>query len=122
MNFRAAARHLAGDNTSSNLSSDFSMDPTMQSPRDFGTVPSGTDPVSTDGADPASPGGSAPYNGTEPFGEPTVDDPLWRDPSEEDDNRGGPMPHIDGPNEDQTTLHRARLGCYQAKAERYGAR
>jgi hypothetical protein len=118
MDFRAAARRTAGD-----LSSDLAMDPTMQDAHDPAkTVPHGTDPVHTDGADPASPGGPAPYNGADPLGEPAVDDPLWRDPSEEDTNRGGPVPHIDGPDQNTTTLHNARLASYSAKADRYGTR
>lgn len=119
MDFRAAARKIA-----SGLSSDLAMDSTMQDAHDSApSVPCATDPVHTDGADPATPGGVAPYNGVEPFGEPAVDDPLWRDPSEEDANRGGPIPHIeDGRDLDKTTLHNARLASYGAKADRYGSR
>jgi hypothetical protein len=122
MDFRAAARKSAASSlTDSNLSSDLSMDPTMQDTHDpRSTIPHGQGPVHTDGQDPASSGGSAPYNGVEPFGEPAVDDPLWRDPSEDDPGRGGPMPHVDGPDEDKTTLHNARLASYAAKADRYG--
>jgi hypothetical protein len=118
MDFRAAARRTASD-----LSGDLSMDPQMQDAHDpTQTVPHGQTVVHSDGADPASPGGPAPYNGVEPFGEPATDDPLWRDPSEEDPNRGGPMPHVEGPDEDKTTLHNARLASYAAKADRYGSR
>lgn len=117
MDFRAFLRQ-AGE-----LSSDMSLDPTMQDPHDPGqTVTHGQDPVHTDGSDPATPGGPSPYNGTAPFGQPAVDDPLWRDPSEEDTEKGRPIPHVDGPNEDVTTLHNARLACYAAKADRYGTR
>jgi hypothetical protein len=124
MNYRAALRRSAGDNTGSSLSSDLSMDPTMQDAHDpASTVPHGTDPVHTDGADPATPGGASPYNGAEPFGQPAVDDPLWRDPSQEDTNRGGPIPHIeDDRHVDRTTLHNARMAGYQAMADRYGSR
>jgi hypothetical protein len=123
MDFRAAARRTASDETGSSLSSDLSMDPTMQDAHDPGsTVPHGTDPVHTDGADPAAGGGASPYNGVEPFGQPAVDDPLWRDPSGPDSERGAPMPHIDGPDEDKTTLHNARLASYTGKADRYGSR
>lgn len=118
MDFRAAARHLADSNLT-----EMSLDPQMQDAHDpASTVPHGTDPVHSDGADPAAGGGPAPYNGAEPFGEPAVDDPLWRDPSEEDTGRGGPMPHIDGPDQGKTTLHNARLASYEAKADRYGSR
>jgi hypothetical protein len=116
MDYRAAARHLAGE-----LSSDMSMDPTMQDAHDpASTVPHGTDPVHDDGGDPASPGGPSPYNGVAPFGEPVADDPMWHDPSERDDEDGKPIPHVEGPDEDKTTLHNARLASYGAKAARYG--
>lgn len=107
MDFRAAARRTASDA----LSPDLSMDPTMQDakdPHDPGQPAPGSTEVHSDGADPASPGGPAPYNGIDPVGEPVADDPLWRDQSEPDENRGGPMPHVDGPDEDKTTLHNAR--------------
>ena len=124
MNFRAATRRTAADNSSgSNLSSDLSMDPTMQDAHNpASTIPHGRDPVHTDGADPAAAGGPAPYNAAEPYGEPAVDDPLWRNPAEEDTNRGGPIPHIDGPGENVTTLHNARRASYVDKASRYGLR
>lgn len=127
MDFRAAARRTASDLTSSDLSSDLSMDPTNDAHDPTQTVPHGQTVVHSDGADPASPGGPSPFNGDEPFGEPVVDDPLWRDPSEDDPNRGGPMPHVEGPDEDKTTLHaatlhNARLASYAAKADRYGSR
>lgn len=122
MDFRAAARKIAESNmTDSNLSSDLSMDPTQISHDPKMTIPHGQDPVHTDGQDPAAPGGAAPYNAVEPFGEPAVDDPLWRDPSQ-DDTRGTPIPHVDGPDEDKTTLHNARLASYVAKADRHGMR
>lgn len=123
MDFRAAARHLASALSDSSLSGDFSMDPTGRDPSDpTQTVPQGREVVHTDGGDPASPGGSSPYNGSEPFGQPVVDDEMWRDPSQEDTNRGGPIPHVDGPDEDKTTLHNARHLSYVGKAERYGSR
>lgn len=116
MDFRAFARQ-AGE-----LSSDLSMDPQMQDAHDPATtVPHGDTVVHTDGADPAAPGGPAPYNAVEPFGAPAVDDPLWKDP-QEDTSRGAPMPHVDGPDEDKTTLHNARLAAYAGKADRYGSR
>jgi hypothetical protein len=127
MDFRAAARRTATENLSgSNLSSDLNMDPTMQEAHDPSmTVPHGDSVVHTDGADPASPGGPAPYNAAEPVeGQPVVDDPLWRDqsPSDDDeDHRGAPIPNSGpGTDEDKTTLHNARLASYQDKAERYG--
>jgi hypothetical protein len=116
MDFRGARRLIAGD-----LSGDLAMDTANDASHDPSrTLNHGQSPVHTDGQDPASPGGPAPYNGDEPYGEPAVDDPMWRDPSQDDENKGGPVPHVEGPNEGQTTLHNARLASYMAKAGRHG--
>jgi hypothetical protein len=115
MNFRTAARHTAAD-----LSSDMSMDPTMQDSDLTGPRVTSQPDVSTDEQDPATPGGPAPYNGVAPFGQPVTSDPEWLDPQKHDteDVRGRPMPHIEGPDEDVTTLHNARRASYAGKDKR----
>ena len=76
--------------------------------------------VSTDNQDPATPGGPSPYNGVAPFGSPVVHDPEWMDPQrhETEDVRGRPVPHIEGPGENQNTLHNARRASYATKIKR----
>jgi hypothetical protein len=101
MDFRAAFKVLA----EGSLSSDMSMDTTNMadgSPDGRPTPPAL--PPSTDGMDPATPGGPAPYNGSEPFGDPVTSDPLWKDPQDRSDHRRQPVPHVEGPDEDKTTL------------------
>lgn len=56
---------------------------------------------STDGQDPATPGGPAPMNGTGPYSEPVTSDPLLPVPRYD---KGGPIPHVQGPDVDTTTL------------------
>lgn len=112
MDFRAAAENLAlqrqavdrysdpaaspGRTPDADLSSDID-------PRDVDAAPS----VESDGRNPASPGGPAPYNGAEPFGEPVTSDPEWLDPQGPKPRRYQPMPYVPGPDEDVTTLHPA---------------
>jgi hypothetical protein len=56
---------------------------------------------STDGLDPAAPGGPSPFNsGAGPYGEPVATDPLRDTPIAQ----GMPIPHKLGPDLDQTTL------------------
>lgn len=100
MDFRTAARRIVADS----LSSDLSMDPTMQDAHPEGRSLPPQAPPSTDGMDPATPGGPAPYNGAEPFGDPVVSDPLWKDPQDRTDHRQLQLPHVEGPDEDKTTL------------------
>jgi hypothetical protein len=55
----------------------------------------------TDGLDPAAPGGPSPLNsGQGPYGEPVASDPLMAAPM----RPGSPIPHVQGPDEDTTTL------------------
>lgn len=117
MNFRAVAR-------TADLSTDLAMDPSAQEAKD-GPVRGqyGQPDPSTDGADPATPGGPSPFNGAPPFGEPATTDPEWLDPQTQVDgqpDRGAPVPHMTGPHVDQTTLHNARRESYATKAARYG--
>lgn len=96
---------------------DESLDPMMQ---DAG-LPAGRtewqpDPES-DGMDPATPGGPAPYNGAEPFGEPVATDPEWLDPRDRS-GKDQRMPYQPGPDVDVTTLHRARRESYQKEERR----
>jgi hypothetical protein len=81
-----------------------SQDPAgYQTPRDLGTQPE------TDGQDPATPGGPAPYNGAEPTGKPVTTDPMWQSPDEPPKPPYSPTPYLGpGPNVDVTTLHNAR--------------
>jgi hypothetical protein len=114
MDFRTAAQRLAADSDITGMS----LDPTMED-----AIPGRqTDvqlPPATDGQDPATPGGPAPYNGAEPFGEPVTTDPLWLDPKGDQPARYSPMPHVQGPDEDRTTLHNARRASYDAKIKRF---
>jgi hypothetical protein len=114
MDFRAAARKMAGE-----LSSDLSVDPTMQDASLPSRRDEGQPDVSSDGMDPASPGGPSPYNGADPFGEPVATDEEWLDPQGPKPKRYEPMPHVQGPDEDVTTLHSARLASYYTKKERF---
>jgi hypothetical protein len=100
MDFRTAVRKMADGS----LSSDMSMDPTMQDASPQGRQKALQAPPETDGMDPATPGGPAPYNGAEPFGEPVVTDELWLDPQDRSDHHHQPVPHVQGPDEDKTTL------------------
>jgi hypothetical protein len=81
-----------------------SQDPAgYQTPRDLGIQPE------TDGQDPATPGGPAPYNGAEPTGKPVTTDPMWKSPDEPPKPPYSPTPYLGpGPNVDVTTLHNAR--------------
>lgn len=81
-----------------------SQDPAgYQTPRDLGIQPD------TDGQDPATPGGPAPYNGAEPLGKPVTTDPMWQSPDEPPKPPYSPTPYLGpGPNVDVTTLHNAR--------------
>ncbi|HEY0645648.1 MAG TPA: hypothetical protein VGD39_19690 [Nocardioides sp.] len=112
MDFRAAARHLAVD-------VDKDMDAMSTMPDDGNDLrpgDAGHDP-STDGMDPAAPGGPAPYNGAEPFGEPVTENPEWLDPSDPD--RGSKaMPFAPGPHMNMTTLHNARRDRYAQRERR----
>lgn len=116
MDFVAAARHLALDSDPMGMS----LDPTMQDAKGVGNDerPSAI-PVATDGQDPATPGGPAPYNGAEPFGEPVTTDEMWLDPQGHQPNRYAPVPHVTGPDEDRTTLHSARRASYDTKIKRF---
>jgi hypothetical protein len=114
MDFRAAARVVA-----LNMGDDMDMElGTMNVQTQTNPWQHGGTPPSTDGMDPASPGGSAPYNGAEPFGEPVVADPEWLDPSKNENRRGHTMPYTPGPTENVTTLHNARRAQYAAKEVR----
>lgn len=113
MDFRAAARHLAGE-----LSSDLSMDPTMEDASMPGRRTEWQPDPGSDGMDPASPGGASPFNGAEPFGQPVADDPEWLNPQDPKPKPGDKMPHLQGPDEDVTTLHSARRKSYQEKEKR----
>jgi hypothetical protein len=74
-----------------------------QNPRDMVAEPA------TDGQDPATPGGAAPYNGAEPLGQPVSTDPMWKSPDEPKKPPYSPTPYTGpGPNVDVTTLHNAR--------------
>lgn len=112
MNYRAALQRLAGS-----LGSDESADPTNSLANDVDTPASQRtvqpDP-STDGMDPATPGGPAPMNGVEPFGEPVATDPQLEAPV----RQKGPVPFQPGPNLDTTTIHNARRASYALKERR----
>lgn len=114
MDFLAAAAHYASD-----VSSDGSMDATMEDAAMPGTRTWSQPEPDTDGQDPATPGGPAPYNGVEPFSQPVVSDPEWLDPQQPTPPRYSPMPHIPGPDVDVTTLHSARLASYNEKTTRF---
>jgi hypothetical protein len=110
VDFRAAARHLA-------LTIDDDMDMGTSMDVDDGPHPwsSAAPTPSTDEMDPAAPGGPAPYNGAEPFGEPVVNDQEWLDPKKNENRRGHTPPYTPGPTVDTTTLHNARRAAYEAK-------
>lgn len=114
MDFRRAAAKIAAD-----LSGDLSMDPTMQDADLRGSRTEFQPDPETDGMDPATPGGPAPYNGAEPFSEPVVSDPMWLDPQGERPSRQDPLPHFRGPDVNVTTLHSARRESYLAKEKRF---
>lgn len=58
--------------------------------------------VRTDGLDPAAVGGPAPMNsGQGPYGASVADDPMLSNPIQP----GAPIPHVQGPDQDTTTLH-----------------
>lgn len=114
MNFLGAAQRLATD-----LSSDMSMDPTMEDAAMPGKRTWSQPEPQTDDMDPATPGGPAPYNGVAPFSHPVVTDPEWLDPQGKPPGRYTPMPHIPGPDVDVTTLHNARLASYETKVTRF---
>jgi hypothetical protein len=110
MDFRRAAARMTASGV------DDSLDASMQ---DAG-LPAGhgTDvqpPPQSDGMDPATPGGPAPYNGAEPFGQPVTTDPEWRDPRDWDTAKDEPMPHIEGPKQNALTLHGLRHKAYMAR-------
>lgn len=74
-----------------------------QTPRDMASAPD------TDGQDPATPGGPAPYNGAEPTGSPVVSDPEATAADEPKKPPYSDMPYAGpGPSVDTTTLHNAR--------------
>lgn len=74
-----------------------------QTPRDLASSPD------TDGQDPASPGGPAPYNGAEPAGAPVTSNPELKAPDEPKKQPYADMPYVGpGPAVDTTTLHNAR--------------
>lgn len=115
MDFRAALEVMAGG-----LSSDEAMDPSSTIGNDVDTPASGRtvqpDPRD-DGQDPATPGGPAPYNASDPLGEPVVSDPMWEDP-QQPAGKGAPMPFTPGPNLDTNTIHNARRASYEHKHNR----
>lgn len=87
-----------------------SLDPQSQDPADGYQNPRDlvAEPAS-DGQDPATPGGPAPYNGAEPLGQPVATDPMWKSPEEPKKPPYSPTPYTGpGPNVDVTTLHQAR--------------
>lgn len=114
MDFVGAVRHLADDTSSemsmdtANMGSDLPSSRTWSQPR-----------PQTDDADPASPGGPAPYNASDPFSEPVTTDQEWLDPQGELPKKYQPMPHVQGPDEDVVTLHNARLASYEGKGTRF---
>ena len=117
MDFVAAARHLAAGYDDDPMG--MSLDPTMQDAKGVGNDPSpGSIPPKSDGQDPATPGGAAPYNGSEPFGQPVTTDEMWLDPQKNKPAPYSPMPHVFGPDEDKTTLHNARRASYERKSNR----
>lgn len=119
--FRTSALHQAAD-----LSSDMSMDPTMQDAALPTSRTWGQPRAETDNLDPAAPGGPAPYNAAPPFGKPVTTDQMWLDPQATPPHKYQPLPHIKGPDVDVTvlkpasrTLHTARRESYEGKAARY---
>jgi hypothetical protein len=114
MNYRAAAQRIA-----SGLSDDFSMDPSQSLGNDVPTDRNQVQQpdVDTDGVDPATPGGAAPYNAETPYGAPVVSDPEWLDPAQHP-RSSGPVPFRPGPGVDTTTIHNARRNSYAQKTNR----
>lgn len=111
MDFRAAAHRIA-------LDMGDEMDTGTMSVQQPETPWGAAGAPSTDGLDPAAPGGPAPYNGAEPFGEPVTSDQEWLDPSKNVDRRGRTVPYTPGPTENVTTLHNARRAQYEAQEVR----
>lgn len=97
MDFRTAARKLATgieDNGLSTHRQTVSPQPTNR-PVILQPLPS------TDGLDPAAPGGPAPMNsGQGPYGTPVASDPLLETPIQP----GAAIPHVKGPDLSTTTL------------------
>lgn len=109
MDFRGFLR-TAGD-----LSADMSMDPSSMGAESEDKRRTYQPDPSTDGMDPATPGGPAPYNSVEPFGQPVATDPLLPTPQGHEPGRKN-MPFTGpGPDVDTTTLHNARLASYERK-------
>ena len=78
------------------MSSDFPIDRPVNS----------NPPLKTDGQDPATPGGAAPYNsGVGPEGGKVVSDPLTPVPEYD---KGGAIPHVEGPDVDTNVLKNFR--------------
>lgn len=114
MNFRAAARRIQA--SSPDLSEDSSMDPTNMGGEPWpGDGDGGQPGGETDGQDPATPGGPAPYNAADPHrGDQVSPDPLYKDP-DEPTMQGADMPHASGPGLEANTLHNARRTRYAAR-------
>lgn len=92
MNFREAAKRLEAD-----LNPDRQVEVPWPTNRPTVHQPLPT----TDGLDPAAPGGPAPMNsGAGPYGAPVASDPLLETPIVP----GSPVPHVKGPDLDTTTL------------------
>lgn len=86
-----------------------SLDPQAQDPSGFQNPRDLVAEPATDGQDPATPGGPAPYNGAEPAGQPVTTDPMWKSPDEPKKPPYSPTPYTGpGPSVDVTTLHNAR--------------
>lgn len=87
-----------------------SLDPQAQDPNDgYQTSRDLASQPDTDGQDPATPGGAAPYNGAEPTGAPVTSNPEWTAPDEPKKPPYTDMPYAGpGPSVDTTTLHNAR--------------
>lgn len=113
------AHHMATTHVAEGMSSDMSMDSTMED----ASIPAhrqwGQAPPQTDDLDPAAPGGPAPYNAADPYSQPVVSDQEWLNPQQQKPQHNTPMPHVDGPDEDVTTLHSARLAFYDSKVKRF---
>lgn len=98
MNFREAARRLEADMSTSEwgMTSDWPIDRPIKS----------NPPLNTDGFDPATTGGPAPYNsGVGPEGGKVVSDPLTPVPERD---KGGEIPHVEGPDTDTVVLKNFR--------------
>lgn len=86
-----------------------SLDPQAQDPDGYQIPRDLVSEPATDGQDPATPGGAAPYNGAEPTGQPVTSNPMWKSPDEPKKPPYSPTPYIGpGPSVDVTTLHNAR--------------